>query len=275
MIDIGKYNILRIAGKNKDGLSLSDGKHEVLLPFQEIPPGTEPGENIEAFVYVQKDGQLVATMRRPYAQVDEFAFLKVIDINDDGAFLDLGISKDVFVPKKEQKRPMELNESYVVYLYLDHLNRKIVGSSRLEKFIIEDDIDVDEGDEVQLLIVNRTDLGFNAIIDQRYMGLLYHNEVFSHPADGELRKGWIKKIRPGGKIDLTLQPSGYGHILDTKELILAELKAAKGLIALGDKSSPEDIYDHFQISKSAFKKAIGGLYKERLISLSDNEIRLL
>lgn len=275
MIEIGKYNTLRIAGKNRDGLSLTDGKTEVLLPFADVPPAVETGDDLRVFIFVNKAGDLQATTKIPFAEAGDFAFLMVADENQEGAFLDLGIDKDVFVPRREQKRPMFRGESYVVYLYIDALNRRITASSRLDRFVEEEDIDLEEGDEVQLLISEKTDLGFNAIINNRYIGLLYHNELFTELHAGDRCKGWIKKIRVEGKIDLTLQPSGYGHILDTKELLLQALKDHGGKIGLGDKSSPEAIYQRFQISKSAFKKAIGGLYKERLITLSDDEIRLV
>ena len=275
MIEIGKYNELRIVAKNSDGLSLSDGNREILLPYQHVPKNVELGDNIEVFVFVNKDGNTIATTQQAFAQVDDFAFLTVVDANDDGAYLDLGIGKDIYVPTREQKRMMEIGESYAVYVYLDETNNRMLASSRLDKFIEEEDFDFDEGDEVSLLITEKTDLGYNAIINNKNIGLLYHNELFANLKPGERRKGWIKKVRVEGKIDLTLQPTGFGHILDSKDVILKELKECGGTIELGDKSTPDEIYDRFQISKSAFKKAIGGLYKERKITVSDNEIKIV
>lgn len=275
MAEIGRYNILRVAGKNSDGLSLSDGENEILLPLADVPPETEINDTITAFVYADKAGQLVATTKAAFAEVGEFAYLTVVDSGADGAFLDLGISKDVYVPIKEQRRPMRAGEKHVVYLYLDRERKRMLASSRLHKFIDEDDFDFEEGDEVQLLITEETDLGFNAIINNRYIGLLYRNELFAEIAVGEKRKGWIKNIRVEGKIDLSLRPQGFGHVLDTKEVILRTLKEVGGVIHLGDKSSPEAIQARFQISKGAFKKAIGGLYKERLIMVGDYEIKLV
>lgn len=271
---IGKYNELRIVAKNSEGLSLSDGDEEVLLPYLYVPNGVELGDHLRVFVYLNKEGKKIATTESAKAEVGDFAFLIAVDANEDGAYLDLGIGKDVYVPKREQKRPMYKGEGYVVYIYLDEQSQRMLASSRLERFIEEDDFDIDEGDEVGLLISEKTDLGFNAIINNRYIGLLYHNELFSNLKPGDHRKGWIKKIRIEGKIDLSLQPLGYSHILDTKDVIIKELRENGGKIALGDKSSPDEIYERFQISKSAFKKAIGGLYKERMIKLSDDEIRL-
>lgn len=275
MIEIGKYNELRIQSKTEAGLNLTDGDKLVVLPYQYVPNGIEIGDNINVFVFIQKDGRLTATTQKAYAEVGDFAFLKVVSDGDEGVFMDLGIDKDVYVPKREQKRPMQKGYKYVVYLYLDENNDRLLASSKLYDFVEEDGFDFEEGDEVSLLITEETDLGYNAIINNTYIGLLYNNEVFDDIQPGDRRKGWIKKIRVEGKIDLTLQPSGYGHILDSKEMILKELRKSGGVIELGDKSSPEDIYHRFQISKSAFKNTIGSLYKERLIMLSDDSIRLL
>ncbi len=275
MIQIGAFNTLRIAGKNKDGLSLTDGKTEILLPFDNFSESFEIGDDVEVFVYVNKADEIVATTKQAFGQVGEFVSLPCIDVSADGAYLDLNIEKDVFVPKKEQKRPMIVGESYVVYLYLDNLNRKLVGSSKVDKYTLEEAADLDEGDEVQILICDKSDLGYNAIINQSYMGLLYHNEIFGPLSPGEERRAWIKKIRIDGHIDLSLQASGYGHVLDTKDIIMQALEKNQGLIPLGDKSSPDEIYERFEISKSVFKKAIGALYKERKITLSDHEIRLV
>lgn len=275
MIEIGKYNELRVLSKTEVGLNLTDGDKLVVLPYVYVPTGTEIGDHLNVFVFVQKDGRLTATTQKPYACVGDFAFLKVVSDGEEGTFMDLGIDKDVYVPAREQKRPMQKGYKYVVYLYLDEQNDRLCASSKLYDFVEEEDFDFEEGDEVSLLISEETDLGYNAIINNRNIGLLYFNEVFVDVKPGDRRKGWIKKIRVEGKIDLTLQPSGYGHILDSKEVVLKELKKSGGIIELGDKSTPEDIYQRFQISKSAFKKTIGSLYKERLITISDEEIRLL
>jgi len=275
MAEIGRYNILRVAGENSEGLSLSDGEHEILLPAADVPPQTAVNDTITAFVFLNKAGQLVATTRQTFAEVGDFAYLPVVDSGEDGAFLDLGISKDVYVPINEQRRPMRQGEKHVVYLYLDRENQRMLASSRLHKYIEAHDFDFEVGDEVRLLISEETDLGFNAIINNRHIGLLYRNELFADVAVGDARKGWIKNIRVEDKVDLSLRPQGFGHVLDTKEVILRALRDEGGTIGLGDKSAPDDIQARFQISKSAFKKAIGGLYKERLITLNDYEIKLV
>lgn len=276
MIEIGKYNDLRVEKQITGGFILSDGEKEVFLPLHHAEKNISEGDNIFVFVYINKEGTLVATSEKPYACVGDFACLKVIDENRDGSFMDLGIDKDVFVPKREQKRKMIKGESYVVYLYLDENTDRMLASSRLSAFVEEDEIDLEEREEVSLLIAEATDLGFNAIINNKYIGLLYQNELFSYIHPGDVKKGWVKRFRIDKKIDLSLQPLGYEHILDLKDTLLMELKRSEnGIIPLGDKSSPEEIYKRFQISKGAFKKTIGALYKERLIALSDYEIRLL
>ncbi|WP_374164973.1 S1 RNA-binding domain-containing protein [Arcticibacter sp. MXS-1] len=275
MIEIGKYNDLRITESTSSGFILSDGEQELLLPAHFAPKGASKGDDVYVFAYINKEGTLVGTTQKPHACVGDFAYLKVVDENRDGVFMDLGIDKDVFVPNRQQKKKMLKGESYVVYVYLDESNGRLLASSRLSDFVEEEDIDLEEKEEVSLLICEPTDLGYNAIINNRYIGLLYQNELFTYVHPGDVRKGWVKRFRPDGKIDLSLQALGYEHILDLKERIFEELKAAGGVIELGDKSSPEEIYQRFQISKSAYKKTIGALYKERKIIVSDHEVRLV
>jgi len=275
MVEIGKFNELRFIKKTENGLILTEGEKEVLLPYVYAPEGAEIGDNLHVFVYIHSDGRLMATTETPIAQVDEFAFLEVVDENENGAFMDMGIGKDVFVPNKEQKRPMKIGQKYVVFLYNDEKTERITASSYLNDFINQDEHDLEEGDEVRLLITDESDLGFSAIINQRFMGLLYRNEVFEDLKPGDQKRGFIKKIREGNKIDLSLQVIGFKHILDLKDSLMVDLQENNGSILLGDKSSPEDIYNRLKISKKAFKKAIGSLYKERLITISDHEIKLV
>lgn len=275
MIEIGKFNELRFIKKTDAGLILTDGEKEVLLPYVHAPEGVQAGDNLHVFVYIHSDGRLMATTETPLAMVGEFALLTVVDQNEQGVFMDMGIGKDVFVPEREQKRPMQTGQKYVVFLYTDEKNDRITASSRLSDFIDQDEHDLEQGDEVSLLITEESDLGYSAVINQRYMGLLYHNEVFEDLKAGDQRRGFIKKIREGNKIDLSLQVIGFRHILDLKDSLMIDLEEHSGSILLGDKSSPEDIYNRLKISKKAFKKAIGSLYKERLIEISDYEIKLV
>lgn len=275
MIDIGKFNTLKIVGADDTQYILSDGEREVVLSRTHLnTPIGEDTTEIEVFVYTSKQGTLAATTLKPYAQVGQFAYLKVVAENPAGVFLDLGIDKDLFLPLKEQKRPMVKGKSYVVYVYLDPSNGHMVGSAKIFRHVEKEHIQLTEGEQVDLLIYDETDLGYNAVINNQYTGLLYFNEVFEDLHVGNKRKGWIKKVYPDGKVDLSLQEQGYGHILNTKEIILNALRKNGGYLPLGDKSNPDDIYQLFKISKKAFKKTIGALYKERLISVSDNEIQL-
>ncbi|MEJ7695061.1 S1-like domain-containing RNA-binding protein [Daejeonella sp.] len=274
MIDIGKFNELRFIKKTDPGLILTDGEKEVVLPYVHAPQEAEIGDNMHVFVYIHSDGRLMATTETPIAMVDEFAFLEVVDVNEQGAFLNMGIGKDVFVPEREQKRPMKVGQKYVVFLYTDERNERITASSRLTDFIDQDMHDLEEGDEVSLLIFDESDLGYSAIINQKYAGLLYHNEVFEDLQPGDVKRGFVKKIREENKIDLSLQVIGFRHILDLKDSLLLELQENGGIINLGDKSSPEEIYNQLKISKKAFKKAIGSLYKERLVLVSDDSVKL-
>ena len=275
MIDIGKFNELRFIKKTDAGLILTDGEKEVLLPYIHAPEGVQAGDNLHVFVYIHSDGRLMATTETPLATVGEFALLTVVDQNEQGVFMDMGIGKDVFVPEREQKRPMQIGKKYVVYLYTDEKNDRITASSKLADFIDQDEHDLEEGDEVTLMITEESDLGYSAIINQKNMGLLYHNEVFEDLQPGDIKRGFIKKIREGNKIDLSLQVIGFRHILDLKDSLMIDLQENNGSILLGDKSSPEDIYNRLKISKKAFKKAIGSLYKERLIEVSDYEIKIV
>jgi predicted RNA-binding protein (virulence factor B family) len=275
MIEVGKYNELRFIRKTEAGLILTDGDREVLLPQNQVPPELVEGDNLHVFVYIHNDGRLMATMETPLAVVGEFAFLQVIDQNEQGAFLDMGIEKDVFAPLSEQRKPMSTGKGYVVFLYNDEKNERITASSQLTDFMYQDEHDLEQGDEVSLLIYNESDIGFSAVINQRYDGLLYRNEVFEDLKPGDQRQGFVKKIREGNKIDLSLQVIGFRHILDLKDTLLYTLREQGGTIRLGDKSNPEDIYNQLKISKKAFKKAIGSLYKERLVLVSDHEVKLV
>lgn len=274
MLDLGRYNELRIKGQVEFGYIVTDGEEEAFLPKHHAPKNLEVGSNIHVFVFLNKENELQATTQKPRACSGDFAFLKVVGESPDGVYMDLGIDKDIFVPNREQKRPMGLGGEYVVYIFVDDQNGKLIGSSKLFDFVEEDDIDLEVGDEVSLLIVEQTDLGYNAIIDNKYIGLIYQNEVFSDIRPGDIKRGWVKKVRIGNKIDLSLQTIGYDHIIDNKEGLYQDLVASGGRIELGDKSDPTAIYDRFQLSKSAFKKIIGALYKERRIAISDFEIKL-
>lgn len=275
MIRIGEINELEFQRKTDVGLILGDGGEKVILPFSASLGQMEPGELVRVFVYMNSDGRMMATTREPLATVNQFAYLKAVDSNEHGVYLDLGIEKDVFVPAREQKKPMRVGEKYVVYIYLDDRNSRLLASSKLANFVQNENFDLQSGEEVDLIISEQSDLGYSAIINQKYIGLIYRNEVFDQLRIGERRKGYIKKIREENKIDLSLQPQGYGHVLETKDALLQKLKENNGVLDLGDKSSPDEVYRRLHISKKVFKKTIGSLYKERLIEIGDHTIKLL
>jgi predicted RNA-binding protein (virulence factor B family) len=274
MIHPGKYNELEVINKNASGLILSDGKDEVTLAHKLVEGKVAIGDTLEVFVFIDNENKMVATTEKPYACVGDFACLSVIEVNEYGAFLDWGISKDIFVSFREQRVPMKQGYEYIVYIFIDTETQRIAASSKWGKFINEE-IGVKVEDAVQLLIAEQTDLGFKAIINNQYLGLLYKNEIFEPLQTGDRKKGYIKQIREDGKIDLSLQPKGYEHIEDSKYKILHLLENNKGVLELGDKSSPEEIYQALKLSKKAFKKTIGGLYKDTLISIEDFKITLL
>ena len=275
-MQVGLYNNLRIKEKVGDGLLLiAETGEEVLLPYNKVPEGAKLGDDLFVFVYHNKEGKHIATTDRPYACVGDFAYLKVVSENDKGVFIDIGIDKDVFVPKREQRKPMYSGESYVVYLFTDEKDDRLVGSSYLEEFVETDSSELEEGEEVSLLIAESSDLGYTAIINNKYIGLIYRNEVYEDIAIGESRTGFIQKIRENKKIDLSLRPVGFDFILESRDVLLDMIKANGGVLGFGDKSAPEDIKHHLRMSKKAFKQAIGGLYKQRLITISDFEVRLV
>ncbi len=274
MIKIGTYNYLKVKNTSPEGLILTDGEQEVLLP--DFKQSAEIGEELLVFVYHQKDGGIIATSKRPYACAGDFAFLKVVDKNASGTFMDLGIDKDLFIPSEKQLYPLEKGKRYVVYVYLDKLEGKLTATTWLEDKVETDLSHLEEGDEVSLMIYDKSDLGYSAIINNKYIGLLYRNEVYEELEIGESRVGYIKKIREeNNKIDLSLRQVGFDFILDSRDVVLNILKKNDGVLNLGDKSSPEEIRDRLKMSKKAFKQVIGGLYKQRLITMTENEIRLV
>ncbi len=277
MIYVGEYNELEVIKEVEFGLYLSDEQRtqEILLPLKYIPKGTLVGDFINVFVYHDSDNRIISTTLEPFATVGEFACLKVKETTTFGAFVDWGIAKDLLVPTNEQSTPMYVGTEHIVYVYLDKQTGRVVGTSKWMRYVDNTHLDFGEEDTVNLLIADRTDLGYNAIINGRHVGLIYKNEIFEPLQTGDIKRGFIKKIREENKIDLTLQLRGYEQIEDAKHRLLFILKANNGVLDLGDKSTPEDIYSKVKLSKSAFKKTIGGLYKDRLVEISDHSVKLL
>lgn len=275
MIHIGKFNTLKVCKQRDNEVYLDAGESgEVLLNPKDVQQAYQVGDEISAFIYSDGKGQLLATTQTPLAQVDEVAWLKVVSLSKAGAFLDWGLDKDLLVPFSEQKQKMVEGRYYLVRLFLDESNR-IAASTLLDDFVNDEAVYLKEGQQVDLIIADHTELGFKAVVNHRFWGVLYKNEVFQRLKKGQKITGYIKKIRDDNKIDLTLEQGKYGQKVDAvADKILAFLQRQGGEMQITDKSSPEIIYDTFGVSKKAFKQALGGLYKKRLISLSDQGVQL-
>ena len=276
MAHIGKFNKLEVIKKVDFGFFL-DGEElgKILLPRRYALQNCKIGDIVEVFIYLDSEDRIIATTEKPYAIVDDVAFLKVVSINSFGAFLDCGLSKDLLTPFSEQKRKMEEGKSYIVKVFLDQQSKRIAASSKLNKFIDKLPIDFQQDQEVDLLICTQTDLGYKAIINSTHWGILYKNEVFQVLKKGQQIKGFIKKVRDDKKIDLCLHKPGYGNVVNISEKIIDYLKKQGGFISVTDKTSPEIIYNLFGVSKKNYKKALGDLYKRKLIALDEDGITLI
>ena len=272
---IGEYNELEVIKQLDFGIYLKADNEEILMPAKWVPTGTKIGDLLNVFLFLDSEDRLIATTIKPLATANSFAFLEVKQVNDFGAFMNWGMDKDLLVPFREQNGKMIEGNSYVVFVFVDEMTNRMVGSARLNRFIEPATDDVRENDLVDLLIYSETPLGFNAIINNRFSGLIYKNEIYESIRVGDKVKGFIKTIREDGKIDLRLQKSGYELVDDVKWRILNLLKDSNGLLPLNDDSTPEEIKAKLQISKKAFKKAIGALYKERLVKLTAKGIELV
>jgi len=273
---IGKYNTLAIVKEVEFGLYLDGGdKGEILLPRRYVPETFEIGGEIEVFVYLDSEHRPVATTQKPYATIGEFACLTVAWVNEHGAFLDWGLMKDLFVPFREQKMRMEEGGVYAVHVYWDELSQRIVGSAKVDKFIDSEMPTYQPNEEVDLLIVQRTDLGYKAIVNNCHWGILYHNQQYRPLQKGDRMKGYIKEVRPDGKIDLLPDPAGYEKIDPLAQQILTALTGSDGYLPISDKSSADEIALRFGCSKKSYKKAIGALFKERKITITPDGITLV
>ena len=275
MIIIGEQNTLTILRETDNGFYLIDKEeNEVLLPNAYIKEGWAIGDEVTVFVFTDSEDRLTATTVTPKIKLDDFALLRVNEVNNVGAFLDWGLPKDLFVPFKEQKIKMREDKHYVVTMYLDYESERLVASSKIDSFLEFEDINLTEGQEVEVIVYERTPLGFNCIVNKLYKGLIYENEVFRNLNIGEHTTGYIKTVREDNKIDVSLQKVGYVAQDENQEKILNILRGDAGYIGLTDKSKPEEIYEELRMSKKAFKKAIGGLYKQKLVWLKKDGIYL-
>ncbi|WP_455669168.1 CvfB family protein [Phocaeicola sp.] len=275
-VKLGKYNQLTVVKEVDFGVYLDgDDDGEILLPTRYVPEGCKPGDVLNVFIYLDNEERLIATTLQPLVQVGEFACLEVAWINEFGAFLDWGLMKDLFVPFREQKMKMQKGRKYIVHAHVDEDSYRIMGSAKVERYLSKDMPQYEPGEEVNILIWQKTDLGFKAIVENKFSGLLYQNEIFQPLETGMQLKAYVKQVRQeDGKIDLVLQKLGAKKVDDFSDVLLQHIKDNDGFTSLNDKSAAEDIYDTFGVSKKTFKKAVGDLYKKHLIVLEEGGIRL-
>ena len=275
-IELGKFNQLEVVKEVDFGVYLDGGEGgEILLPTRYVPEDCKIGDILNVFLYLDMDERLIATTLTPFVQVGQFACLEVSWVNQYGAFLNWGLMKDLFVPFREQKMKMQVGRKFVVHAHLDEESYRIVASAKVERYLSKDKPEYTAGEEVNILIWQKTDLGFKAIIDNKYSGLLYENEIFSSIETGMEMKAFVKQVREDGKVDLILQKPGFEKVDDFAKTLLDYIKEQGGRIHLNDKSPAEDIYDTFGVSKKTFKKGVGDLYKKRLIALHEDGIALV
>lgn len=275
MIQAGQYNRLKVQRFKDAGAFLEDGKEGLLLPKRFVPQGTNIDDELTVFVYHDSEDRLIATTQHPLAVVGDIAFLKVVGLSPHGAFLDWGLMKDLFVPRSKQISPMRLGGEYLVQVYIDEQTGRIAATEYIEQLLSNDELTVKELDEVDLIIYRETELGYAVVINNKHLGLLYSNEVYQNISIGDKLKGFIKTIRPDNKIDVALGKPGYQRIEDEAEKILRLLTQQNGFLPYHDKSSPEDIYNVFGMSKKTFKMTLGKLYKEKKIELTKTGIKLV
>lgn len=275
MVEIGRINTLTVVKIVDFGIYL-DGEErgEILMPKEYVPDNCFPDDEVKAFIYFDSEDRIVATTEAPNIMVGEFAWMKVVAVSSVGAFLDWGLRKDLLVPFREQRDPMVEGKSYLVYAYVDKASDRIVASTKIDKYLDQVFPEYEMGQEVDLLIARKSDLGYSVIINNAHWGLIYDNEIFQPLKIGQKLKGYIKSIREDEKIDVSLQPMGYAKIEGLAGEVLEKLKDYGGVLDLSDKSDPEEIYKVFGCSKKNYKKALGTLLKQGLIEISDTEVRL-
>jgi uncharacterized protein len=276
MAQVGKFNKLQVVKEVDFGVYLDGGELDtILLPKRYVPKDCGIGDWVDVFLYFDSEDLLIATTETPKVQVGQCELLKVIDINNAGAFMDWGLPKDLLVPYSEQHKPMEVGYSYVVYVFYDHDSDRIAASTRLQDHLAEESVWVKPKQAVNLLIAGRTDLGYKAVIDNRYLGLIFRGDAFRPLKIGERVAGFIKSIRPDGKIDLLISQATLQGDHALGEDIIRHLKTSGGVSLLTDKSDPDDIYRTFKVSKKKYKQALGTLYKSKRILLAPDKITLI
>ncbi|UJF18078.1 S1-like domain-containing RNA-binding protein [Vibrio sp. SS-MA-C1-2] len=276
MIKIGQLNTLPIIKEVPFGVFLDAGEFgNVLLPKRYLPEGAKLGDEVEVIVYFDTEDDLIATTEKPIAYVGDFAMLKVVGICGVGAFADMGLVKDLLIPFNEHRGRLEEGNTYLTRIYIDKVTGRLVGSTKINKFLDKTPANYKAGEEVQLIAAERTDMGMKVIVNNEHLGLIFKTEIIGNLSPGKRLKGYIKNIRPDGKLDITLQRPGQGKVDDLSVKILDALARCDGFLPLSDKSSPDAIFSEFRTSKATFKRTIGGLYKQGKITIAKDGITLV
>ena len=276
IINVGQFNLMRVDRKVDFGFYMDDGGEGILLPKRFVPSGLQIGDTISVFVYHDSDNRLIATTQEPFAVVGDIAALKVVEVTSQGAFLDWGLMKDVFVPVSQQLSTMRLGGKYLVKLYIDAQTGRVAATEKIDKQISNDHLTVKEGDKVKIQVYRESEIGYVVIVNQVHQGLVYKNEVFTHLHIGQfIDEAFVKKIREDNKLDIGLGKQGGEKLADDNQKIMSLLKSHKGFLPYHDKSAPDDIYAFFGMSKKAFKMNVGMLYKLKLISIEADGIHLI
>ncbi len=276
MIKVGEYNMLRVLRKVDFGVYLDDGKDGILLPKRFISADVKEGDDIKVFIYHDGEDRLIATTQQPKGVLGDIIKLNTVSVTPQGAFLDWGLMKDIFVPKSQQIQKMIPNGSYLVKIVLDEQTGRIAATEKIDSYLSNENLRVKELEEVNLTVYRRTDIGYIVIINHVHTGVLHFNEIYRNISSGDVMTGFIKKIYPGSnKIDVSTGKPGYKRVEDETQNIIRLLKENNGTLPFNDKSQPDDIYETFQMSKKTFKMTIGSLYKQRIIEIKENGIQLI
>jgi predicted RNA-binding protein (virulence factor B family) len=275
MVKVGEYNLLKVIREVEFGVYLDDEKEGILLPVRFVPPGTKIGDELKVFLYHDSESRIIATTLKPKGLVGEIVKLRAVTVTPQGAFLDWGLMKDLFVPKSKQLMGMQPGRDYLVKIYLDEQTGRVAATEKIEPFLSNDELTVKEMEEVILTVYRRTDLGYVVIINYVHTGLLHFNEIYRDIQVGDTFPGFIKKIRPENKIDVVAGKPGYQRVEDEAEKLIRLLSDNNGYLPYNDKSDPDEIYSFFGMSKKTFKMTTGNLYKQRKISFTQTGIKLL
>ncbi|NII25990.1 RNA-binding protein [Pseudoflavitalea sp. X16] len=273
MIKVGEYNTLKVIRTVDFGVYLEDGGDGILLPKRFVPRGTKEGDELEVFVYHDSEQRLIATTQKPLGVVGDIVMLEVVSVTPQGAFMDWGLMKDIFVPKSKQLMGMRPGGRYLVKIYIDEQTGRVAATEKLEPFLSNEELTVKEMDMVDLTVWRRTDIGYVMIINHRHTGVLHFNEIYRHISEGYVFKGYIKQISADNKIDVVIGKPGYQRVEDEATKVMRLLKENNGYLPYNDKSSPDEIYSFFGMSKKTFKMTTGGLYKQRKIEFTSTGIK--